>query len=205
VDVIDPVATRVVATIPLGFAGPSFDPIAVDATGTVGWLGATSQRQLYAIDLRPLDDPDLYLGAPPVVLDGLTPGFPDARIFDGSRPFVLPDRADGPPAVQCEGVTFVTFNDAGSVAFATDWCDGTLTSVGQDLSEAPPPPYARDRFAVLGQSTPFFPAQSLGQLRKPSRPRVRPGVPGTDFRSPDVFTLVGEPDGQLCALRVESL
>jgi hypothetical protein len=205
VDVIDPVALRIVATIPLGFAGPSFDPIAVDATGSVGWLGSTSGRHLFAIDLRPLDDPDLYLGGAPVLLDGLTPGFPDARIFDGSRPFVLPDRPDGPPAVQCDGFTFASFNHAGTIVFATDWCDGTLTSVSQDLSGAPPPPYPRDRFAVLGQTEPFFPVQSLGLLRKPSRPRVRPGVPGTDFTSPDVFAVIGEPDGQLCALRVESL
>ena len=78
IDVVDPSVPRVAATIPLGLAGPSFEPIAIDATGRLALVGATSRLALYGVDLAPLDDPALYAGGasdPPVVLDGSTPGF----------------------------------------------------------------------------------------------------------------------------------
>jgi hypothetical protein len=202
IEVIDPAVPRIAAVIPLGFAGPSFDAPAVDPGGRIAWVGASSQRQLYAVDLRPLDDPALYAASgAPEWLDGLTA---DARVFDADGPLVLPDRADGPSVLSCEGFTHVTLNDAASEAFATDFCDGTLTRVRIDLAGAPPAPWPRDRFQIAAQAAPFAPSDAVGQLRAPGVLRARPGVPGVDYRGPDVLVVAGQPDAQLCALRVES-
>jgi hypothetical protein len=208
IEVIDPSLPRIAAVIPLGFAGPSFDAPAVDAGGRIAWVGASSHRQLYAVDLRPLDDPALYTASgPPALLDGLSAGLPDARVFAAdapSAPLVLPDRADGPPVILCDGFTHVAVNAAASEVFATDFCDGTFTRVRMDLAGAPPPPWPSDRFQLAAQSAPFAPSNAIGLLRAPASVRVRPGVPGIDYRGPDVLVIAGEPDAQLCALRVES-
>jgi hypothetical protein len=205
VDVVDAVSMRVVASIPLGFAAPSFEAPAVDPSGQLALLGSTSQRHLFAVDLRPLDDPALYLpGQPTVLLDGLTPGFPDARVASASAPIVLPDRDDGPPAFLCEGLTEVQFNAAGDEAFAIDNCDGTLTRLAVDLSGNPPVPFPAARIQPTSQSEPFAPRGSLGLLRSPAFLRVRAGIPGTDYGGPDVLLTLGEPRAQICSLGVES-
>lgn len=207
VDVIDAASLRIAASIPLGFAGPSFGEIAIDPSGRIGLLGASSRRELYAIDLAPLDDARLYEGAGgPVLLDGLTAGFPDARIFDADHPLLLPDRSDGPPPAECEGYTHVAINASGREAFASDYCDGTLARVRLDLSGSPPVPVPRERFQAWRLEPLFAPltGASLGLLRAPSALRVRPGVPGADYTGPDVFIVVGLPDAQLCGVRVES-
>ena len=205
VEVIDPAVPRIAAVIPLGYAGPSFDAIEVDPGGRIGWLGASSDRQIYAVDLRALDDPDLYIGSgSPERLDGQTPGIPDARIFTGDDPLVLPDRADGPSPSQCNGYTNVAMNAAGTEVYATDFCDGTFTRLRLDLSGAPPVPFPHDRFQIAAQERPFAPSHAVGLLRAPGVVRVRPGRPGVDYTSPDVLVIAGQPDAQLCALRVES-
>ncbi len=207
IEVIDPTVPRIAAVVPLGFAGPSFEAIAVDPTRRVGWLGASSQNRLYAVDLRALDDARLYAGAgPPILLDGLTPGFPDARIFSADAPLVLPERADGAPPADCEGFTHVATNDAGSEVFATDFCDGTFTRVRMDLTGNPAIPWPADRFVVASQQTPFAAVRSdtFGLLRAPGALAVRPGEPAVDYTTPDVLVIAGQPEGQLCALRVES-
>jgi hypothetical protein len=207
VDVIDAQALRVAASIPLGVAGPSFEPLAIDPGGRVALLGASSQRQLYAVDLAPLDDPRLYEGSgDPVLLDGLTAGFPDARIFYADRPLVLPDRSDGPADAQCEGLTHTAINAAGIEAFATDHCDGTLTRIRLALAGSPPVPVPPDRFQVFRQDDLVAPltAASVGLPRAPGPLRVRVGVPGLDYTGPDVFLTLGEPDGQLCGVRVNA-
>jgi len=198
VEVIDPAVPRLAAVIPLGRAGPAFDALAVDPGGRIAWLGASSQRQLYAIDLRALDDPALYVASgPPAELPG-------AVVFDAAAPLVLPDRADGPAPQTCEGFTHAAVNAAGSEVFATDFCDGTFTRVRMNLDAAAPVPWPRDRFAVASQATPFAPSDAVGLLRAPGVVRVRPGEPGLDYDTPDVLVTAGQPDAQLCALRVES-
>jgi hypothetical protein len=205
IDVIDPSIPRIVARIPLGFAGPSFEAAAIDPGGRVAWLGSSSQRELFVVDLRTLDETALYIGDdPPVILDGLTVGFDDARIFTADSPFMIPDRPGGPPSHSCDGFTHVSLNALGSEAYATDFCDGTFTRVRLDLSGSPAIPYPQSRFGLAGQSTPFSPLDSLGLLRSPSIIAVRPGVPGIDYTAPDVLVVVGQPDAQLCMLRIES-
>ncbi len=207
VDVIDASSRRLVATIPLGFAGPSFSPLAMDPSGRIALLGASSNRQLYAIDLKPLNDPDLYSHPDRIlVLDGTEAGFPDARIFYADSPLVLPDRADGPAEEQCAGLTTVAVNYSGQRAFATDFCDGTLSVVEIDLADSPPIPVPQDRF-VLGRSEKILApltADSLSLLRAPGNVMVRPGIPGVDYSGPDVFFLAGLPEGAVCGIRMDS-
>ena len=126
------------------------------------------------------------------------------RMWMAETPLALPDRPDGPPAVSCYGFTHVAFNASASELFVTDFCDGTFTRVRIDLTGAPAPPWPRERFQIAAQQTPFAPSNAVGLLRAPGWVRVRRGVPGVDYRTPDVFVVAGQPDSQLCALRVES-
>src|SRR5262249_59137948 len=152
VEVLGPAGARIARVIPPGLGGPSLRPPGGGPGGRIAFLGASSQRQLYAVDLRALDDARLYTpGADPVTLDGMRAGFPDARVFHAGAPLALPDRADGPPALLCEGFTDVALSAAGSELYATDFCDGTFTRVRLDLSDAPPVPFPPDPFPPPAQ------------------------------------------------------
>jgi hypothetical protein len=206
VDVIDAASRRLVATIPLGLAGASFDRIAIDPTGRVAVLGSAIARRLFAVDLAPLDALAFPApGAPPLVLDGTTG--PDAVIFDADAPLALPARPNGAPAATCPGyVVGADFDATGTKLYATDFCDGTLAIVGVDFASAPVPVPA-DRFRVIDSLAIAAPldASSLGLARAPGAVRVRPGRPGADFRGPDVFFTIGIPEGALCGVRIDSL
>lgn len=205
VDVVDPAIPRIVATVPLGRAGPAFDAPAIDPGGRIAWLGASSSRQLYAIDLRPLDDPRVHEPrTEPLLLDGLSLGALDARIFTADRPLAVPPRSDGRSSSSCEGLTDATVNAAGSEVFASDYCDGTITRIALDLGGDPPAPYPPTRFRVTAQSNTFAPHDAVGESRTPGLLAARPGIPGIDYTSPDVLVLVGQELGQICALRIES-
>jgi hypothetical protein len=207
IDVIDAAERRLVATIPLGLAAPSFDRLAIDPTGRVALVGSAVARQLYAVDLAPLDTLVLAPGAAPLVLDGSTG--PDAVIFDAASPLALPARPNGAPAATCPGyVVGVDFDATGTRAFATDFCDGTLAIVGVDVSGDPPVPVpaVADRFRVqqsLPIAAPLAPS-SLSLSRAPGAVRVRKGRPGVDYRGPDVLFLASLPEGQLCGVRIDS-
>jgi hypothetical protein len=207
IDVIDAAQRRVVATIPLGLAAPSFERLAIDPTGRVAMVGSAVGRKLFAVDLEPLDSIALAPGAPPLVLDGSTG--PDAVIYDAASPLELPARAGGAPVATCPGyVVGADFDATGTKLFASDFCDGTLAIVGVDLSGDPPVPVpaVSSRFAVqqsLAITAPLTTA-SLGLSRAPGAVRVRPGRPGVDYRGPDVLFLVSLPEGQLCGVRIDS-
>ena len=207
IDVIDAAQRRLVATIPLGLAAPSFDRLAIDPTGRVAFVGSAVARRLYAVDLAPLDTMTLSPGVAPLVLDGS--GGPNAVIFDAAAPLELPALPNGAPAATCPGyVVGADFDATGTRLFATDFCDGTLAIVGVDLSGAPPVPVPAvpERFRVL-QSLPItapLTTASLGLARAPGAVRVRSGRPGVDYRGPDVLFLVSLPEGQLCGVRVDS-
>ena len=206
IDVIDPTVPRIAARIPIGHAGPSFEIALIESGGQTAWVGSSSERKVFAVDLRALNNPALYLGGgPPVILDGLSVGFDDARIFHEGDPLELPDRLDGPPDRDCEGFSNVAINESGREIFASDFCDGTFTRIRADLSGSSPIPYARSRFEIAGQSIPFFPNSAIGRLRSPGAVAVRPGIPGIDYSGPDVLVIAGQPTAQICALRVESL
>jgi hypothetical protein len=207
VDVFDALSRRLVATIPLGLAGPASSALAVDPNGRYALLGASSNRQAYGIDLRALDDPNLYTDpGTVVVLDGSTLGFPDARIFTAASPLVLPDRDGGPTDNQCTGLTSVAVNYVGQRAFATDFCDGTLAVIEIDLVDLPPIPIPQDRFQAVRSENILAPltADSLSMLRAPGDVMTRPGIPGVDYSGPDVFFLAGLPEGAVCGIRIDS-
>lgn len=209
IDVIDVATLVLVATVPLGPALLSFDRLAIDPTKRVAVTGSAAGRHLHAIDLQPLDAlPPLAPGDPPYVLDGSDARVAnaDARIFHAGSPFALPARAGGAPAQSCPGfVVGAAFNAAGTRVYATDFCDGTLTAVGVDLSGGPSVPVPASRFSVLGQSDVVAPVGTLGSARALGSVVVRDGAPGVDYTGPDVFVTVGEPEGLLCGLRLESL
>lgn len=206
IDVIDAGARAIVATIPLGLAG-AFNTITIDPSGRIALLGASSQRHVYGVDLAPLDDPALYPPRdPPPRLDGTTPGFPDARIFTASHPFVIPARENGPDPDDCAGLTDVAIDATGAQAYVTDFCDGTLSIIGIDLVAAPGPPLPANRFELLRIEPLLAPLtpESIDELRAPAHVEVRPGRPGVDYDGPDVFLVAGEPEGTICGIRIES-
>ena len=131
----------------------------------------------------------------------------DAVIFDADRPFRIPSIAGGAPVDVCPGFTGgVAFNDAGDRIFASDFCDGSLAEIAVDRSGDPTTAELADRFTLVDLqpvAAPIRP-ETLGLARAPGAVKVRPGVPGVDYAGPDVFVLVGEPEGMLCGIRIES-
>ncbi|MBW2722996.1 MAG: hypothetical protein JRE71_01300 [Deltaproteobacteria bacterium] len=219
IDVIDAASRRLVATIPMGYAGLSFDALAIDPTRRVGMIGSWTLPVLYAIDLRVFDDDDddsLYRQAATIWLDGSDPEFPDARIFSADNSFEIPDRKNGPHPILCDGWTFVAINQAGESAYVLERCDGTLTQVnlldpimsceaagGSDrCCEAIPLPESCFSLGSIQHVTEPF--NTVTGPHGPSHIRVRPGEPGVDFTGPDVFYTVDLPEGQLCGVRMDS-
>ena len=202
IDVIDVASRRLVATFPLGRAGANFEKLEIDPGGLIAISGAESSRQLYAVELAVLDDPDLYqIREEPVVLDGSTPGFPDARLFDADRPFEIPARPDGPPDMLCATRTAATFKDEGNRIYTTDWCDGSLSVIDIDWRLPLEQPLSPARFTIsnrLDWFAPGFPS-NFGLATAPSQPVIRPGQPGLDFEGPELLFLINESEGQLCA------
>ena len=207
IDVIDADSLELIATVPLGRAGLGFGEIAIDATGRIGLIGAATGRALYGIDLAVLDDPTLGTGPQtlPILLDGMTPGFGDARLFDASSPFALPKRPDGPLDSICTTQTSVAIKDDGSFAVASDFCDGTISQLNLTLPALRTTPLDPSTVLQLDRAievvAPLVPTAS-GEIRAPSDVRIRPGVPGVDFSGPDVHFTTGLPEGAVCGARI---
>jgi len=201
VDVIDARTAELLATIPLREANPGFEGPAIDPSGRLALLGDLSARRLYAIDLAALESlPATAPGGAPLLLD-------DAVVFDGSNPLVVPALPGGAPEETCPGqIAGVGFSNAGDRAYALETCDGSLAVVAVDLAGSPSTAMLRDRIRV----TDVFPvtaplrADTDDQLRRPASLKVRPGRPGIDYAGPDVFFLIGEPEGFLCGIRLDS-
>ncbi|MCZ6463872.1 MAG: hypothetical protein O7A09_06000 [Proteobacteria bacterium] len=197
VDVIDAESLELVATIPLRGANPSFRGLALNLEREVAMVGDVTARQLYAIDLSPLDPLPARGPGEILVLD-------DAAIFNGRDPFRVPALPGGAPAATCPGwIESVVFNWAGDRVYALEACDGALVTL--DLLPGGGPVRAAD-FALRGVVPVTAPlrADTIGLTRLPAAIGVRPGLPGTDFSGPDVFFTVGDPEGLLCGIRVES-
>lgn len=208
VDVLDATSLDLIATIPLGFAGLGFDGFAIDATGRIAVIGAVASRALYAIDLAALDDPNLGLGPEtlPIVLDGMTPGFPDARVYDAARPFVLPKRPDGPLDSVCVAQTSVAIRDDNGFVAATEYCDGTITRIELALPIARTTPLDPDttlRVDTLLEA--LAPGSAVFEQRFPGDVLIRSGTPGIDYEGPDVYFTFGDPEGGVCGFRVDAI
>jgi hypothetical protein len=208
VDVLDPETLTLIATIPLGRGGLGFDGIAIEPSARLGMVGSSVQRALFAIDLAALDDPMLGFGTEPlpIVLDGSTPGWPDARVFDNADPFLLPRRADGPSDSICTTQTSVAIQSDGRFALASDFCDGTLTVL--DLLLPPVRATPIDPATVLGVSRVVNAVAPIVDdatgLRAIDRLLIRPGIPGIDFQGPDVHFTTGLPRGATCGIRIDA-
>ncbi len=217
IDVIDADSRRIVATVPMGFAGLAFDGLAIDPLKRVAFAGSWTLRVVYAIDLRVFDDEDLFVGSDVVVLDGSDPIFPDARIFHAEAPYEIPDRDDGPHPILCEGWTAPAVNAAGDRVYVTDRCDGTLSEIRlldpvQSCASLGSTDTCCDRIPL---PTSCFEAGAYREISEtstasvephdPSQVRVRPGEPGVDYSGPDLFYIVNSPEGRLCSSRIESL
>ncbi len=217
IDIIDAASRKHVATVPMGLAGLSFEGVAIDPAQRVAMIGSWTLREIYAIDLRVFDDETLYEQDELIWLDGTDAEFPDARIFDADTPLEIPDRADGPHPIVCEGEPFVAINDAGDSAYVLERCDGTLTHVhlldaGASCEQAgntdaccdrvPLPPSCFSLGSTQNLTDPYHSPSSdrLG----PSQVRVRPGEPGIDYSGPDIFYTIDRPDALLCPLRIDS-
>lgn len=199
IDVIDAETLDLVGTIPLGLAGLATGPLAVDPSGRVAVVGSQVGRTLLAVDLAGLTALPAQ-AIDPVVLDG-------AVIFDAEHPFRIPPLAAGAPPDLCPGFTGgVAFNHAGDRLYATEFCDGSLASIRVDLTGSPTTAALANRFDLVDLQAVVSPirVETLGEARAPGAIAVRPGVPGFDFRGPDLFVLVGEPEGALCGIRIES-
>lgn len=201
IDVVDADALELVATIPLVDANPAFDGLAVDPSGRVALLGDVNARRLYAIDLELLDSiAPAGSGGPPQLLDA-------AVVFDGRNPLEIPPLPGGAAPITCPGqIEGVAFDAAGDRVYALETCDGALAAFDVDLTGAPSTSELRDRivFSSLSPATAPVRTDTLGRLRRPSSLRVRPGVPGVDYVGPDVFFTIGEPEGFLCGVRIDS-
>ncbi len=205
IDVIDAQTLGLLATVPLGAVALSFDRIAIDPTGRFALTGTAASRAIYGIDLAPLD---ALPAAPatPLVLDGSTG--PDARLFYAGFPFTIPARPDGATAGSCDGyVVSVDWNAAGTRVYASEFCDGTLARLSADLSGTPTLAELRSgrfRFLQLDNVASPVGAAFVGKPRALGPLRVRSGVPGVSYSGPDVFVIVGVPEGLLCGVRIES-
>jgi hypothetical protein len=196
IDVIDAEQLRLVATIPLGPAALAFERLGIDPGGRIALIGSAIARRVYAVDLAPLDA--LPPTAPFVRLDGVEG--PRAALFDADRPLVLPALPNGAPPATCPGfVVGVEFGSAGR-AFATDFCDGTITELAVPTRTPwtiPLPPAAFRVRATIPVVAPVGPA-SLGRAQAAGPLRVRTAADGPD----EVAVLVGQPEGLACAIRV---
>jgi hypothetical protein len=210
IDVIDVDSRLVIATIPLGRAGLGDSGIAIDPAKRVALIGAFTSRELFGVDLAALDDPLLGLGPEtlPIVLDGTTPGFLDARIFDATDPFVLPKRPDGPADSRCSTITSVAISQVESYAVATDFCDGTISVLDIDVPPSRSTPIdSTTLLSVMRVENVASPIvdTATGFTRAIDRVLIRRGRPGIDFTGPDVYFTAGLPEGAVCGVRINAL
>jgi len=210
IDVIDAERLELIATIPLGRAGLGFGGLAIDPTGRIGLIGAAAERALFGIDLAALDAPGLGLGPEtlPIVLDGMTPGYPDARLFTAEAPYVLPKRSDGPLDSDCSTQTSVAIKDDGRFAVTSDFCDGTIARFDLSLPASRMAPLDPGGFLSLNRiivaAAPILPT-ATGEIRAIDRVTIRSGTPVVDFSGPDVHFTAGLPEGAVCGIRVDAI
>ena len=208
VDVLDVETLQIVARYPLGRAAAR-GSVRIDPSGRIGLLGAESRRALYGLDLDALEDTALYTRGElsPVDLNGYSAGFPDARIFFEDRPLSWPARPDGPPEDLCPTRTEVDFSSDGRHAYATDWCDGSITVISIDFTSPEESPFSADRFQILDRLDWFAPKtpELFGLATAPS---LILGFEAGSDASPgqgqsNVAFILNEPEGQLCTARLD--
>lgn len=209
IDVIDTASRVLIATVPLGLAGLGFGGLSIDVSERLALIGAATRSALFGIDLAPLDDPNLGLGPEtlPIVLDGTTPGFGDARLYTADAPLLLPRRSNGPPESQCSTQTSVALSTDADFGVASNFCDGTITVLALQTPALRTTPLDPSRAVTIDRleavAAPLA-DDATGQIRAIDRVLIRPGVPGRDFNGPDVYFTAGLPEGAVCGVQIES-
>jgi hypothetical protein len=196
-----------VAVIPLGETAPGFGKVTLDRRSWIGTIGSLVERRVLAVDLSildelPTDPPDEL-----VILDGS--GTETDPVIDAPSLRITPI-GGGPPAETCAGTVVATAWADGDRLLALEFCDGTVSSWKVNLRGNPahnPTPFPPDRFSLRMELRAVAPlvAAGSGQLQAPLGMVVRPGKPGVSFIGPDVFLLVGLPEGALCGLASDVL
>jgi hypothetical protein len=171
IDVLDPAAGRWVGSIPLGSGNPGARSLALDPTASVALAGSQTLRQLFAIDVRGLDD----LPAPAIDPGVQRPscnatgaesagGLPCLRsraIRGGSNPIALPP----PPGASGTWslVSQVRFSPSGTFAAASSFNDGGLALLAFDARNLDRPhPLLASRFGAAETLAATAAAGSIG-------------------------------------------
>ncbi len=136
IDVIDPVAATVIASIPISDGNPGSRKLALDPTGSVAVVGSNTFKHLYAIDIRGLGDlprpsmdptlqrPSCHVGDPSS--SGPVPCLRERVI----RGFVSPIAPNG---VAANGfIVDLRFGLSGDFVVATSFNDLSLVTVAFD-------------------------------------------------------------------------
>jgi hypothetical protein len=170
---------------------------ALDVGNGMLYVGSAVERTIYSIVLSTL----------------IVPPFDEATVYElnlGSPSGInLPDNCDG-------SIRGMAISDDGSEVYAVDYCAGTLIVLGTNGTG---PPTMKDEFAltfpinesddepVSGDGTDGEgdtpPAEPVEKIKGPTRIAVRPGDPD-GYDGSDLFVLVTEPEGRVCAQNVQA-
>lgn len=199
IDVIDIETLQLVAKYPLGAAAISSAGIRIDPAAKIAVVGSAVAREIYAVDLEVLETVVIDTMRPaggPLDLSTACGVMACGVIFDADDPLAI-DRLG---RTDCPGsILGLAFNFAGTLLFATDNCDGSFITTklisGAKGKAHFGKPVAHD-FAAPRDSTSDRP-RGAGKIV------VRP-EPLTSYDGPDVFALIDEPEGMVCALFAEA-
>ena len=95
----------------------------------------------------------------------------------------------------------MAISDDQSEVYAVDYCDGTLTVVGVASDGTLSEIRQIELTAPIDEPAPA-PGSEVEIIKGPGRIAVRPGTPGTSFVGSDLFVLVSQPEGLVCAQEV---
>jgi len=184
--------------IPLGQTAAGFSRVAVDPSGSIGSVGSLIDREVLAVDLRALPGLGAAAVDPVPILDGSTG--PDA-VVDATS-LTLTPLGTGPDPAVCQGTIVGTGWTADGRLVASEFCDGTLSSWDFDLTTLPVPgvPIPDQRIGLRTEFAATAPLviAGLGELQAPTALVVR--NPPAPAALPDVYLLVGLPEGRLCGI-----
>jgi hypothetical protein len=188
IDVLDPGAGKLVASIPLGSGNPGGRSLALDPSGSVALAGSQTLRQLFAIDVRGLEalpvagiDPGLQRPSCNATSAASAGGLPCLRarvIRGGANPLALPPPPGTSGAYSL--VPQVRFAASGAFAVATSFNDGGLALVafdGRNLDR--PHPLLPSRLGSAQTLAATGPAGAIGEECCPGAFVLRPGPAGT--------------------------
>jgi len=201
IDILDPQTPEILGSIPLGFAAPGLRRLALDPTGSVGVASSAVRRELFAVDLRRLDE---------LEPTGVDPGIQRTSCNDTAA-----DVADGVPCLRdrvirglsdsisdtspspAGNVVTVRFGASGRFVAATDSDSGLLlVAAFDDRNLETPHPLLASRFSDAEALVLTPPISSPGAERGPGPMVLRASGDG-EIADTDVLYLTGLPQGTL--------